>query len=186
MSSERVKEEYRGHILLAALHGGKYAGRIWKDKEVVCDMDGVGIEQLVTELKKCVDDLLDKMALEAGHTPDEVRVVEGLRKFLPRLHGNQALMLKAHYHAQSQTLTPKELADAAGYKDLGAVNLHYGAVGKALYEYAPIQLHKNNDGEPIYTCYLADPERVSEDKNLWRWKLRPEVAKAIEILGLDA
>ena len=95
-------------------------------------------------------------------------------------------MLKAHYHAENQAITAGELAAAAGYASYHPANLHYGNIGKSLYELAPIDLPKYKDGTPIYTFYLATALTDAEDEQYWNWKLRPELSNAIEALGLDA
>ena len=93
-------------------------------------------------------------------------------------------MLKAHYHAPDQTLTASQLANAAGYDDYSSANLHYGRVGKLLNDVLPIELHRRSDGTPVYTSALATPGDRTTDEQHWTWKLRPQVAFAIEQLGL--
>lgn len=95
-------------------------------------------------------------------------------------------MLKAHYHAPDQTLTPTRLAESAGYNDYSSANLHYGKVGKLLNDVLPIVLLEQSDGTPVYASALATPGDRTTDEQYWTWKLRPEVAFAIEQLGLAA
>ena len=186
MDKGRIKEDYRQHTILAAWHDGKFRGKVWREKVIVHEMEGPDISSTVVRLKQFIDKQIDAACLEAGHTPDESRVLEGLRCIIDKLHDGQRAMLKAHYHAKNQTLTAGELAEAAGYVSHSPVNIHYGNVGKALYELAPIVLPKRKDGTPIYTCYLAEASKDNEDEEYWHWTLRPEVSKAIVALGLDA
>ena len=95
-------------------------------------------------------------------------------------------MLKAPYRAPNQTITATELATAAGYKSYSAANLQYGNVGKALYEELPVEIPAREDGSLIYTSALATAGEKTEAEVHWAWKLRPEVAYAIEHLGLAA
>lgn len=185
MSDERVNEVYRNHHIVADWHDGVAKGKIWKDKVKVHDTEGSDISDTVARLKSFVDKNLKAEARNAGSTPDEARVLEAMRAILPKLHDGQLAMLKAHYHAEGQEMTATELADAAGYRYYGSANLHYGGIGKLLYELAPFEF-RHHEGYPVYTFYLADaPDKPDSDGN-WRWKLRPEVSKAIEELGLDA
>jgi len=187
MNKDRVKEEYRQHTILAALDDGKIKGRIWKDKVVMHDIEGSDIPGTIALLKSFIDERLEAEARKAGSTPDEARVLEGFRKILPRLHDGQFAMLKAHYHADNQELNATELANAAGYASHSSANIHYGSIGKYLYEIAPIDLPRyDKDNSPIYTFYLADGPTESDIEENWKWKLRPEVSKAIVALGLDA
>lgn len=187
MNRDRVKEVYRQHTIVAAWHEGKCKGRIRMNKVVVHDTEGSDIPDVIERSKKFIDEKIEVEARMAGTTPDEARVLEGMRTILPKLHDGQLAMLKAHYHAEGQEITATELADAAGYANYSSANLHYGSIGKLLYELAPIKIDDfNKDGSPIYTFYLADAVERSDTKDNWRWKLRPEVSKAIKELGLDA
>ena len=186
MSEDRVIEDHRLHTIVAAWHEGKCQGRIRKDAVVVHDTDGSDIQDVIARSKKFIDEKIEVEARIAGSTPDETRVLEGLRAISPKLHDGQRAMLKAHYHAEDQTMTATELANAAGYPSYSSANVHYGNVGKYLYEFAPIDIEKYKDGSPIYTFYLAEAATESDIEKDWRWKLRPEVSKAIAALGLDA
>jgi hypothetical protein len=186
----RVNEKYRQHTIVVDRRGGVVKGRIWKDegteKIIVHDTEGSDIANTVAYLKKFVDEKLETDARMAGSTPDEARVLRGLMEIQEQLHDGQRAMLKAHYHAEGQEITATELANAAGYSNYSSANLHYGLIGRLLYELVPIDLEKYADGSPIYTFYLAEATEKPETEANWKWKLRPEVSKAIEALGLDA
>ena len=186
MTEDRVKEVYRQHTILAAWDKGKCKGRIWRDKVILHDTEGTNVPETLEYLKKFIDEKMEVEAQKAGSTPDEARVLEALRTILPMLHDGQFAMLKAHYHAKDQVMTATELAHAAGYSSYSSANVHYGNVGKYLYELSPIELPKYKDGTPVYTFYLAEGPTESDIEGDWRWKLRPEVSKAIADLGLDA
>ncbi|MCH8248785.1 MAG: hypothetical protein IH913_04195 [Proteobacteria bacterium] len=186
-SRSRVREDYRQHTIVAAWHEGKYKGRITIDQVVVHNTEGSDIPDVIERSRKFIDEKIEVEARRAGTTPDEARVLEGMRTILPKLHDGQLAMLKAHYHAEGQEITTTELADAAGYANYSSANLHYGIIGKLLYELAPIKLPDYDDGSsPIYTFYLAEAAAESDNESNWKWKLRPEVSKAIKELGLDA
>ncbi len=184
MTNDQIRENYRQHEILARFYKGNFHGRVWKGKEIIHETVGKNLVDTAEQLRQFVDNLIENHALKAGTTPDEVRLLEGFRAIISQLHDGQIAMLKAHYHAKNQTLTAGELAASAGYSSYSSANVHYGKVGKALFELAPINLPKREDGSPIYTFYLAEASKDNEDEEYWHWKLRPEVSKSIEILGL--
>lgn len=186
MDKNRAKEEYRQHTILAAWNNEKFRGRVWKEKDIIHETEGSDITDTIARLKLFIDEKIEIESQIAGSTPDETRVLEGMRTIISKLHDGQFAMLKAHYHAEDQSMTATELANAAGYASYSSANVHYGNVGKYLYELAPIDLPKYNDGSPIFTFYLAEAAIESDNEENWKWKLRPEVSKAIEALGLDA
>ena len=80
-----------------------------------------------------------------------------------------------------------ELAeDAVEDTNLTAPNLQYGSIGQALYEQLPafLQQQKQKDGAFDYISALAEAEDRSGPRDAWVWKMRPEVASALEELGL--
>ena len=105
---------------------------------------------------------------------------------MKKLSDSHVAMLKAHHRASDQTLTATELAAAAGYSSYSATNLQYGNVGKYLYEALPTELSTRADGSLVYTSALATAGERTGAEEHWRWKLRPQVAFAIETLGLSA
>ena len=184
MSSNRIREDYRRHSLLAAEHKGSFWGRVWKNKKLIHEREGKSVDGLIIELRDFVDDLLDQSATRRAATPSEEEYVKAFQCILGDLNDNYIAMLKAHYCAEDQTITATELAEAAGYKDYGAANLHYGTIGKHLFEELPVVLPKRADGTRIYTFALATEGERSGDEANWQWKLRPEVTFALERLGL--
>ena len=83
----------------------------------------------------------------------------------------------------------EELAgDAIEDTSLDAANLQYGAIGQALYEQLPAflkqQKRKQKDGTLDYIGALAEAEDRSGPRDAWVWRMRPEVASALEELDL--
>ncbi len=80
--------------------------------------------------------------------------------------------------------------DALEDTSLDAANLQYGAIGQALYEQLPAFLkqqkrkRKEKDGTLDYIGALAEAEDRSGSRDAWVWKMRPEVASALEELEL--
>jgi hypothetical protein len=78
-----------------------------------------------------------------------------------------------------------ELADdAVEDTNPNAANLQYGSIGQALYEQLPAFLQQQKDGTVDYIGALAEAEDRSGPRDTWVWKMRPEVASALEELGL--
>jgi hypothetical protein len=80
-----------------------------------------------------------------------------------------------------------ELArDAVEDTNLDAANLQYGSIGQALYEQLPAFLQQQKQADGTLDCIgaLAETEDRSGPRDAWVWKMRPEVAAALEELGL--
>lgn len=184
MTPDRIKETYRRHTIVAALHDGAIKGRVYKNKQVIYESGGDSVESIVDTIKKFIDDSIVGAASNRDKPPDGEEYVNAFRNVVNELTGGHCAMLKAHYHAENQTLTTSQLAEAAGYSSYSAVNLQYGMVANALNEELPIELPTRSDGTPIATFALATAGNREGSEDQWTWKLRPEVAFAIEILGL--
>jgi hypothetical protein len=80
------------------------------------------------------------------------------------------------------------IEDAVEDTSLNAANLQYGAIGQALFERLPAFLkqhkHEQKDGSFDHISALAEAEDRSGPREAWVWKMRPEVASALEELGL--
>ena len=185
MSNDRVIEEYRRHKLLSAFHEGKFKGRVWKDKELVTEIEGEGIDDVLGRLREFVDSRLQEKVDSRVDAPEVDEYVQALRSMLGDFTDGHLAMMKAHYNADDQCITATQLAEAARYSNYGAANLQYGNIGKAVYEELLMPLPKRKDGTPIYTYALATAGDPTGKEVYWVWKLRPEVSAAIEILGLN-
>jgi len=80
------------------------------------------------------------------------------------------------------------VGDAREDTSLDATNLQYGAIGQALHEQLPAYLkqqeRKQKDDTLDYIDTLAEAEDRSGPRDAWVWKMRPEVASALEELEL--
>ena len=199
--NERIKEKYRQYNLLAALHDGKYKGRAWKDKQLVIELESDSVESALNSLKNQIDKTYSaKIKARGRATPKVKEYIKALQAILPSLNDNQLAMLKAHYKAPKRTITATQLAQAVNYKTYSAANLHYGKIGFLLNEILCMDLPKYEDGTPIATYAIAsgipstsdmDEDDFNEILELineveeWHWVMRPELAEAIEYLGLN-
>lgn len=183
--SNRVTEEYRRHKLLSAFHAGQYKGRVWKDGEMLMEITGESVQDVLSKLREFVDGRFLSIASSRTQPTDSAEYVRAFRNTLSGLSDGQLAMLRAHYRAPNFRITATELANAAGYSTYSAANLQYGNVGKALFEEYPLNIEKYKDGSPIYTFMLATAGNRDVDEKEWVWELRPEVVSAIEWLGLN-
>jgi hypothetical protein len=186
MPTGRKREEYRRHVLVAAERNGRWMGRAWKEKTSIADAEGETAEAVLDALRGAVDSRFELAAVSRGANPKAAEYVVAFRTILDRLSDGHLAMLKAHYHAHGRRLTATELANAAGYANYSAANLQYGLVGKAIYEEVPMELPRLSDGSLIYTFTLAIQGNPGAEEEQWIWEMRPEVAHAIEELGLLA
>ena len=182
MTKDRIEENYRSHTLLAAFNKGSYKGKVWgPDKKELVDVTGSALEEIIRALKVRVDELLiEKESTGLHGVPEYVAAFQKvLAATLPQSY---LQMLKAHYHSHNRTVTPEQLSEAAGYANYNAAVLHYGTLGRRLYDQLPTKLPRHKDGKLKYTHMLAEGD-VGEEEHR-QWKMRPEVAAAIEQLGL--
>jgi hypothetical protein len=190
-NNDRANEEYRNHQLVSAFHDGKYRGVAWHNGQRVFNAESTSIADALTKLKEWVDQQYSARIISGADSPSVSAYVNAFRQVLPRVNNSQFAMLRAHYHAPEHCLTPTALAEAAGYKDIGGVNLWYGFLGQWLFEImtTPLDLMLYDDGSPVYTSVLASwiPDPTSDQLNHGHhvWKLHDEVVTAIEEMGLD-
>jgi hypothetical protein len=185
MSKDRVVEDYRQHKLLSTFHEGKYKGLVRKDKELLSEIEGDGIESVLQSLRDFVDARFVTIAENRTQDPESSEYVKAFRAIRSGLSDGHFAMLKAHYLAPNRGITATQLSEAAGYLHYGAANLQYGIVGKKIYEELPTKLLVRKDGTLIYTSALATAGDQDGDEGYWVWKMRPQVAAAIEVLGLN-
>jgi hypothetical protein len=185
MDKNRINEDYRRHKLLSALHKGVYKGRCWNwDGDLLLEISGKGINEVLIALKDFVDSSFIQIANSRESAPEVSEYVRAFQRILVGLPDSYLAMLKAHFLAPNQTMTATELAIAGNYKNWSSANLHYGSLGKRLYEELPIRLPTRADGTLIFTCALATEDNLNQAEGPWEWKMRPEVAAAIKQMGL--
>jgi len=80
--------------------------------------------------------------------------------------------------------------DAAEDASLDATNRQYGSIGQALFEQLPAflkqQKRKQKDGIFDSILALAEAQDCSGPREAWVWRMRPELASALEELGLTS
>jgi hypothetical protein len=186
MTQDRVTETYRNYLLVAAFHKGQFRGRAFKADEAQFDVEGSSVQDALGLLRSRVDEVLANLVKQRESQPvTSPEYVAAFKSILNRLNDGQRAMLKAHVNAPRRTMTATELATAAGYEHYAAVGLHYGLVGRWLSEELLCPLPQRADGTKIYTCALADGPDNGKSEGEWQWVMKPEVAAALESLGLN-
>lgn len=100
----------------------------------------------------------------------------------------QVTMLTAHYQAPNSTMTATQISAAAGYEGHSVTNLHYGMLGEKIADELEWEVPRHN-GVKVSTLALAtgvdsDGTAIAEsatDLADWRWKMRAQLAAAMEI-----
>ena len=186
MTQERVTENYRNFLLVAALHKGNFRGRAFKADAPQFDVEGDSVADVISLLRRRVDEVLANLERRREVSPvTSPEYVAAFKTILNRLSDGHRAMLRLHCNAPNRTLTATELATAAGYENYSAANLQYGLVDKWLNDELLCTLPKRDDGTKIYTFALAEGVDSGDREEQWRWVMRPEVAAALEELGLN-
>jgi hypothetical protein len=186
MSDQRIHEIYRSYDLIVAFRDDKWLGRVAKNKKVLADIEGDSKEAVHESLKEIVDSIIaEKLGNRGDASPAAQEYIDAFNAIMSKIHDGQFAMLKAHYHATDRTMTATQLAEAAGYAGYESANLQYGKLGDKLNAELNMDLPKNMNGTRIATFVLADGQRIAADEREWHWTMRPEVAEAVEYLGLN-
>jgi len=105
----------------------------------------------------------------------------------------------AHLASPDLLISATRLAQAAEYVGYEGANLHYGKLGQRVAEEIGFTPPRRGDGSEIWTCAIArDPELNAQfpdtslmdamlrnfDNQHFEWQLRPQVARALRVLGL--
>ena len=90
-------------------------------------------------------------------------------------------MLRAQCQSPNQTITSTRLAEAAGYKNYNAANLHYGTIGRLLAERLGYTPDKRTDGSERWWRTLSSGRDGSQetDEGHFEFIMRPELVAAL-------
>jgi putative restriction endonuclease len=104
----------------------------------------------------------------------------GLHSIRRRMNPKHYEMLQAQYAAPNRTVTAPQLAKAIGYSSFSPVNLHYGKLGRLLAEELG-RFPKRYNGTIYWFFALSSG---AHSKSGYLWTMRPELATALEELGI--
>ena len=113
--------------------------------------------------------------------PSAEKYAKAFEAIKSELSNGHRAFLKAHYEAPLHTSTAAKLAQAADYKDYRGYNAQSANIGQMLAQYLGISLPQRPDGTLFPSAFLVKWEKTD---NCWYCTLRPEVATALEIVGL--
>ncbi len=97
---------------------------------------------------------------------------------------NGFFMLKANYEADNMEISTTRLGRAAGYTNYNTANEQYGSFAHRVCDKLDYTPDKRADGSPIWTSVLCEESAEKDHQGHFQWKLRHQVAKALESLGL--
>jgi len=113
------------------------------------------------------------MPAQTSFTPPTFQKYVDAFRSLRNLTDKQMHMLQMHYNSPDRTTTAPEMASALGFGSYSVANAQYGRlanlVGKKL-GYSP-------EPERLGTLVLFEKR-----DGRWHWRMRPEVARALEVL----
>lgn len=102
----------------------------------------------------------------------------------PFVKAEHRAMLAAHRQAPDLVITAGGLAAAAGYANWRGANQHYGTLGRQVATLLDIEVARYSKG-PLWTSALAEGFEVGRGRlRRFHWRLYPEVAEAIDQLGI--
>lgn len=82
--------------------------------------------------------------------------------------------------------TATELAEAAGWSDYSAANLHYGTLGKNIGQYLGLTFRRyDKHDKEFFISAIAQEHRVKgPNGETWAFELHPEFLAALTRLGV--
>lgn len=97
---------------------------------------------------------------------------------------NGFLMLRANYEADNMEISASRLGKAAGYDNYNSANEQYGSFAHNLCDELGYTPELRIDGSPIWTSVLCEESSEKDSEGHFQWRLRPQVAEALEHLGI--
>ncbi len=93
-----------------------------------------------------------------------------------KLNEKQIEMLNLQYNAPDRTVEVSELAKELGYSNQNPVNGQYGRIGNFIAVSLNIEVTKQKDGKWHWWRTVSDE---CDSESGVRWKMKPNVAKAL-------
>lgn len=101
-----------------------------------------------------------------------------------RLHESKKEMLKKHFKMKGQTVSTRDLADAAGYVNYNAANLNYGILGCQVQECLKYPVKTDHTGSGKGISVLAYDTKERDEDGYCQWTMHKWVKKALDESGL--
>jgi hypothetical protein len=169
-------------------------GQLWQarayvnDRQIGDKQTADDAETAVTRLKSYLDSREAEMSSGRGKdgSPSALEYAEAFDR-LGRLNAGYEAMLDAHLNAPDYCITATQLADAAGYENYNAANLHYGTLGDLVAKETGHTRRKDGRSIATYalatdasqTCTDAARRLAADHGDEFVWHLRPQVVDAL-------
>ncbi|WP_439486127.1 hypothetical protein [Blastomonas fulva] len=178
---------------------GAWAANAFRGKALITQATGSSRDEVVSDIKAHLDrmDAVELSTRDQEGAPSAT-VYEQAFLAIGELNEGYRAMLRAHLQSPDHLISATRLADAAGYVNWSAANLHYGLLGARIAEEINFHPPSRPDGSKIWTCAIArdpgvDPEfpdtsltealgRKLADQH-FEWQMRPQVVEALRALG---
>ena len=91
-------------------------------------------------------------------------------------------MLRAQYASPNHTITSTKIAEAVGYENYKAANLHYGKLGHEIAHVLGYEPPKRQNGELMWHWTLSSGNDASNETldGHYEFVMRPELVAALE------
>ena len=125
------------------------------------------------------------MSAEYPFTPTQLAgAFATLMQDISKKTENGFLMLKANYEAENMEISTTRLGRVAGYTNHNTANEQYGSLAHRVCDLLGYTPNQRVDGSPIWTLVFCKESTEKDNLGHFQWKLRPQVAEALESLGL--
>jgi predicted HNH restriction endonuclease len=94
------------------------------------------------------------------------------------------LMLCVNYEADNMEISTSRLGKAAGYDNYNTANEQYGSFAHVICDELGYTPKLRDNGKPIWTSVLCEESSEKDNQGHFQWKIRPQVAEALEDLGI--
>jgi hypothetical protein len=193
-------EPYGRYEIKSGPIGGSWGANAFRRKQLIARGAGASRDDAVAAVKAELDSLdsIQRAERDEEGAPSARVYEEALATLLPTMpHGYHA-MLRAHLRAPDHLISATKLAEAAGYENYNAANLHYGTLGQRVGAEVGFDPPKRSNGDPIWTCVIArDPSLDTEfpdtsfleaamrniEAGHFEWQMRPQVVAALHALN---
>lgn len=169
------EEVYEGHLIRA----NATAAMVFLDgsKNLETKFRAMSLEDAVSKSKAWIDEKLGGRREERRQA--NIATVDGYVEAFQVIKFSKArrLMLSSHRRADDRSMTPTELAQAAGWKTQTSATTHYSKLGKEVAERLDLQIDGND--KAAWTSALAQFNPETE-----QLQMHPEVAEALDRLNI--
>lgn len=107
-----------------------------------------------------------------------------LKQSSSKIIANGFRMLHANYKAKNMEISTSRLAKAVGYDKYNTANTQYGSFAHSICDALGYHPKVRPDGSPIWTDVLCEESSNKDNQGHFQWRLRPQVAEALETLAL--